>query len=379
MNRREAIKAMPLLAALPKAKADAPGLTVRMSEPPNLEPPFSGQSAFLTPMDQFYVRNHFPTPAIKEEEFALEVSGAVEKPLKLSLKELKALPQVSRPITLECAGNGRVFLAPPVKGLQWQFGAVGTAEWGGVELKTLLDKAGVKPGAVEVILVGADKGTIAGDAPSPGAIHFDRSIPLKKAIAPETMLVHSMNGEPLTPAHGYPLRAVVGGWYGMAAVKWLTRIIVTDKPYDGFWQTFDYSFYERTDGGLATLKPLAGMLPKAQISRPAIGEAVVAGSKVTIRGMAWAGESTVAKVQVSTDGGLTWLAVPLDGEAVPFCWRLWSHEWSVPEKPGTAKLLARCYDAEGRGQPDKRDPDRRTYAINHLVPVEVAIRKGKSP
>lgn len=373
MNRRDAMKTMPILAATMLAKADAPGITVRMSEPANLEPPFSEQKTFLTPTDQFYTRSHFATPTIDAKTYALEVSGAVEKPLKFTLEELKGMPAVSKPMTLECGGNGRVFLTPAVRGLQWQFGGVGTAEWGGIALSTILDRAEVRKSAVEVILVGTDKGVIA-DPPTPGAIHFDRSIPIEKARAPETILAYSMNGEPLTPSHGFPIRAVIGGWYGMASVKWLCKIIVTDKPYDSFWQTFDYSYYERREAGLATIKPLSAIQPKAQIARPAIGENVVAGSMVTIRGYAWAGEESVAKVEVSTDGGTTWQVAELGKESHSFCWRQWQWDWKVPVIPGPAKLIARCFDSKGRGQPEKRDPDRRTYMISHLVPVDVTIR-----
>lgn len=378
MNRREALIALPLTAAaVAGAQADSPGITVRMSEPPNHEPPFSEQKTFLTPTEQFYVRNHFPTPALDESNYTLEVTGHVERPQRLRLAEIKALPAVNAPLTMECAGNGRVFLSPATKGLQWQFGAVGTAEWTGVAFRSVLERAGVKPGAVEVILVGADRGTVA-DPPSAKDIPFDRSIPLEKALAPETILAWGMNGEPLKPNHGFPLRAVIGGWYGMAAIKWLTKIIVTDKPYQGFWQVFDYSRYERRDGGLATVVPLTAMEPKAQIARPAMGEIIAAGVPSTIRGMAWAGEHAVAKVEVSTDGGTNWQEAKLLGDAKPFCWRLWELPWQVPAGSGSARLLARCVDSQGRGQPEKRDPDRRTYSINHLIPVDVTIRPKRS-
>jgi DMSO/TMAO reductase YedYZ molybdopterin-dependent catalytic subunit len=264
--------------------------------------------------------------------------------------------------------------------LQWQFGAVGTATWSGVPLAAILEKAGAKKSAVEVILVGADKGAVTSDPQSAGAIPFDRSIPIEKARAPETLLAYSMNGEPLTPSHGAPLRAIVGGWYGMAAIKWLAKIIVTETPYDGFWQTFDYAHWERRHGGLATLKPVTAMHPKAQIARPAFGEIVAAGQAYTVRGYAWAGEENIAKVEFSADGGQTWSEAKLTGEAKPFCWQAWEYLWTAPAPSGTAKLLARCYDAKGRGQPEKRDPDRRTYEINHPVPVEVAIRTaGRTP
>lgn len=378
LSRRDALKATAagaLLATQAKAQdLPKPGLTVRMNEPRNLESAFGDLNSFFTPTEQFFERSHFVVPTIDAKTWRLKVEGAVENPLELSLEDLQAMPATTLPLTLECAGNGRVFLVPAARGLQWQFGAVGNAEWTGVPLSAILEKAKVRAGAVEVILVGGDKGTIAGDHPTPGPIAFDRSIPIEKAKKPEVLLAYRQNGEALTPGHGYPLRAVVGGWFGMASVKWLSRIVVTDKPYDGFWQTFDYATYERRDGGLATLTPIAAMQPKAQIARPLIGEIVPAGKPYPLRGSAWAGESEVAKVEVSTDGGKTWAEAKLTGEAKPHCWRSWEYAWDVPKVGGPAKLLCRCTDATGKGQPEKRDTDRRTYVINHLVPVEVTIK-----
>jgi DMSO/TMAO reductase YedYZ molybdopterin-dependent catalytic subunit len=375
LSRRAALQAAAGgLVAGGVAAGQRPGLTVRQNEPRNLESPFAELDAFVTPTDQFYVRSHFAVPAVDPGTYRLTVEGAVENPLTLSLADLKAMPAVTVPLTLECAGNGRVFLQPAARGLQWQFGGVSTAEWTGVPLSAILEKAKAKPSAVEVILVGADRGAITADPASPGAIPYDRSIPIAKARKPEVLLAHGMNGEPLPASHGAPVRAVIGGWYGMASVKWLTRIVVTDRPYDGFWQTFDYSYFERRDGGLPTLKPVAAVEPKAQIARPAFGEVVPAGRKYEVRGFAWAGERAVAKVEVSTDGGRTWGGAALLGEDKPFCWRRWGFVWDVPAAAGPVQLLARCTDAAGKGQPEKRDADRRTYMINHLVPVEVTVR-----
>jgi DMSO/TMAO reductase YedYZ molybdopterin-dependent catalytic subunit len=266
-----------------------------------------------------------------------------------------------------------VFLVPAVRGLQWGFGAVGNAEWTGIPLSALLDRAKLKPGAREVVLVGADSGMIAADPATPGVIPYDRGIPLEKARRPEVLLAWAMNGQPLTPSHGAPLRAVVGGWYGMASVKWLTRIVVTDRPHQGYWQTFDYSYFDRKDG-LPALAPLTAMQPKASVGRPAVGEVIPAGNPYTVRGAAWAGEAAVEKVEVSADGGASWASAKLLGDPKPFCWRLWEYAWAVPDKPGPVSLLARATDANGATQPDKRDPDRRTYMINHLVPVDVTVR-----
>jgi DMSO/TMAO reductase YedYZ molybdopterin-dependent catalytic subunit len=376
-SRRDALLTTAAAAALGRAAAEEParpGLTVRQSEPRNLESPFAEFNSFVTPTDQFFIRSHFAAPPVDPTTHRIKVEGAVENPFELTLADLKAFPAETNPLTLECAGNGRVFLAPAARGLQWQFGAVGTAEWTGTRLSAILEKARVKPSAVEVVLVGADTGAITADPPTPGVIHFDRGLPIAKAKQPEVLIAHAMNGDPLPPFHGGPVRAVVGGWYGMASVKWLTRIVVVERPHGGYWQTFDYSYFERESGGLPNVKPVTAIEPKAQIARPQVGEVVPAGKPFTVRGYAWAGESTVRKVELSGDGGKTWLAAKLTGEEKPFCWRAWEFAWDVPNTVGLAKLVARCTDASGRSQPEKRDPDRRTYMINHLVPVEVVVR-----
>jgi DMSO/TMAO reductase YedYZ molybdopterin-dependent catalytic subunit len=239
-------------------------------------------------------------------------------------------------------------------------------------LAALLEKAGVQPGAIEVILEGADKGQVNADPKSPGPIHFARSIPLAKAKQPEVLLAHTMNGATLPTAHGYPVRAVVGGWYGMAAVKWVTRIIVSKTPFQGFWQSLDYSYFVR-QGELPTLQPLTVMQPKALIARPSLNEVVSAGKPTTIFGAAWAGEKAVKTVEVSTDGGTTWAVAKLRGEAKPMEWVLWEFPWTNP-RPGTSSLVARATDTAGATQPTTRDPDRRSYMINHLVPFDVIVK-----
>lgn len=380
MDRREWLK-LASVAAVPLAARRAvaqdvptpfPGMTVRMNEPRNLEYPFAELKGVQTPTDQFYVRSHFAVPKLDAATFTLTVEGEVENPLTLTLAELAKLGEVTRALTLECAGNGRVFLVPQPRGLQWGLGAVGTAEWSGVPLAAVLERAKVKPGAVDVVLVGADSGDIAGDAPSPGVIAYDRGIPLAKALKSESILATRMNGEPLTAAHGAPLRAVVGGWYGMASVKWLSRIIVTPKRYDGFWQTIDYSVFER-NSGLPSLVPVTAMQPKASIARPTFGEAVVVNRPAMVTGAAWAGEEPVERVEVSVDGGSTWAAARFTTDAKPMCWRLWEFAWT-PGTRGPVKLVARATAAGGATQPAARDPNRRTYMINHLVPVEVLVK-----
>ena len=233
--------------------ATYPGLITRQRSPDNLEFPFATLKEWVTPTPRFFVRSHFNLPQIRAEEWTLRVEGHVEQPFTLGLKELMQLPAVTQTVLLECAGNGRVYLQPLQAGLRWEQGGVSNAEWTGTPLAALLNRARVKSGAVEVILEGQDRGRIGPpNPPSAGEIPFARSLPIAKATDPHTLLAWQMNGEPLTPAHGFPARAIIPGWYGMASIKWLKRIVVTDRPYDGYFQTFNYTIWTRPENGLAT-------------------------------------------------------------------------------------------------------------------------------
>jgi len=347
------------------------GLILRESEPRNLESPFSALDGFLTSNEKFFVRSHFAVPATQASTWRLKIEGAVGEAFEIGFEDLRQMPSQTITAMLECAGNGRIFLIPKAKGLLWETGAVSNAEWTGVPLKTLLDRAGVRERAAEVILEGADKGTIEDEPKSPGEIHFARSVPLTKALG-DVLLAYKMNGEDLSPMHGHPVRAIVPGWYGMASVKWLSRVIVADRPFAGYFQTLDYSIFER-QAGAPTLVPLTGNAVKAQIARPFRGEAVPRGKEYRVFGAAWAGEASVSKVEVSSDGGQSWATARLLGEPVRHAWRLWEWSWRTPEQAGSYQLVARATDERGRTQPPKRDGDLRTVMIHHLIPVEVRV------
>jgi DMSO/TMAO reductase YedYZ molybdopterin-dependent catalytic subunit len=275
-------------------------------------------------------------------------------------------------VTLECAGNNRNFLEPKVKGVQWGLGAVGTAEWTGVPLSFLLDRARVKTTACEVILQGTDGGKLEDPKSPADELKFARSLPLSKARA-DVLLAYKMNDVNLPPQHGFPLRAIVPGWYAMASIKWLQRIIVTNKPFTGYYQTMDYAYWKRR-GDIAELAPLSEMQIKAEIARPAQGETVPANSSVRVHGAAWTSDGEITKVDLSTDGGATWSKANLIGEAKRNAWRLWEFDWRTPPKLIKQILVARATDSLGRTQPAQRDPDRGTYMINHLLPIEVEVR-----
>ncbi len=345
---------------------------MRSESPLNLEMPFSTLDSFITPTKSFYVRTHFPVPAIDRDAWWLHVEGEVEKAFAINYEQLMTFESVTTPVTLECAGNNRSFLEPKVKGVQWHLGAVSTAEWTGVRLSTLLDQVTLKSNACEVILEGADCGMLEDPKSPPGELKFARSIPLEKARR-DVLLAYKMNGEDLPPEHGFPVRAIVPGWYAMASVKWLQRIIVTDRPFTGYYQTIDYAYWEKRDD-IAELKPLTEVQVKAEIARPAENEIVPANSKVCVRGGAWACDAEITKVELSTDGGATWSDTKLLGESKPNAWRFWEFDWQTPSQPGKQTLIARATDSLGRTQPVMRDPDRGTYMINHLLPIEFEVK-----
>src|SRR5262245_25513612 len=202
--------------------------------PENSETPLERAGSWVTPNRLFFVRNHFQAPTVNVNTWRLRVGGCVERPREWTFDELAALPERSVFATMECAGNGRSFLSQHVHGVQWGAGAIGHAEWTGVPLAHILTKAGIKAGAVEVLFEGADVGS---EADHREPMHFRRSLPLDKALDPDTLLVTRMNGELLEPSHGYPLRLLAPGWYGVASVKWLRRIEVLCEPFRGYFQT----------------------------------------------------------------------------------------------------------------------------------------------
>jgi len=224
------------------------GLIIRQKEPTNLETPLDQADSYLTPTELFYIRSHFPAPKLELASYELHIDGAVRRPLSLSYQQLRDMPSETRVATLECAGNSRVFLVPQVSGAQWELGAVGNAEWTGVPLAALLERAGLEEDACEIVLEGADRGTPKEEPVPPGQISYSRSLPRDKALQREVLIAYQMNGRDLPLNHGYPVRAVVPGHYGMASVKWLTHVHAVREPFRGYWQTSDYGYWEYVDG-----------------------------------------------------------------------------------------------------------------------------------
>lgn len=350
----------------------APQRVVRSVVPEVLEFPFSALDSFLTPTAQFYVRSHFPTPELRPETWTLRVEGAVDHPLELRYADLQRLEARTLPVTLECAGNGRAYLQPPAEGVRWEQGGISTAEWTGVPLRAVLEQAGLRASAVEIVLEGADRGHVSRGPHPTAPISYARSLPRSPALNGDVFLAYAMNGAPLPQAHGFPLRAIVPGWYGMASVKWLTRIVAVEAPFPGYWQTTDYAYWDY-ENGLPVRVPITTMRLKSQIARPAPGEPVIADRPYRITGAAWSSGAEITSVEVSPDGGETWHAATLIGPAAAHAWRLWEYVWHTPAQPDFRTLLSRATDSQGRTQPLEHNADYGNYLISHLLPREVEV------
>jgi DMSO/TMAO reductase YedYZ molybdopterin-dependent catalytic subunit len=357
-----------------KARRSSPGMIIRQQEPKNLETPFSEVDSFLTPAELFYIRSHFPTPQLEVSSYQLRIDGAVENPLYLSYQELRSMPSETRVAVLECAGNSRVFLVPQFEGAQWELGAVGNAEWTGVPLADLLERAGLEKDACEIVLEGSDHGVPKEPPVPPIPISYARSLPRDKAMQREVLIAYQMNGRDLTPDHGYPLRAVVPGHYGMASVKWLKGIHAVRKPFQGYWQTSDYGYWDYLDNK-PVRRPLGEIKLKSEIARPSVYETLATNRVCTVFGAAWAGETEVTGIAVSTDGGRSWTEAEFLDPVQQYAWRRWKFDWLTPKQPGKHTLLARAKDANGGVQPDKHDQNYGSYVITHPLPIEIFVEK----
>jgi DMSO/TMAO reductase YedYZ molybdopterin-dependent catalytic subunit len=350
------------------------GLITRQKEPKVLETPTNQVDSFLTPTELFYVRSHSPAPKLSAESYRLQIGGAVRNPFSLTYQQLREMPAVTRLALLECAGNSRVFLVPQVPGAQWELGAAGNAEWTGIPLSALLERAGLEDDACEIVLEGPDRARPS-EKPIPAApVAYARSLPKAKALQPEVLIAYQMNGHDLTEDHGYPVRAIVPGHYAMASVKWLTRIHAVKEPFKGYWQTSDYAYWDFAEGH-PVRRPLGEMRVKSEIFRPAPYETVAPNQAYTVFGAAWAGETEVTEVLVSTDGGQTWAEAEFIDPVHRYAWRRWRFNWVTPKERGQCKLLSRAKAANGDFQPDKHDENYASYVIDHVLPIEITVGK----
>jgi sulfane dehydrogenase subunit SoxC len=323
----------------------------------------------VTPVGLHYLLIHYDIPAVDPAAWSLVVDGRVRQPLDLSIATLRGMPSTTRALTMECAGNGRALLDPRPASQPWLLEAVGTGEWTGVTLSTLLDEAGAAEQAVEVLFTGADRGLEGGVEQS-----YQRSIPIDVASAGEVLLAYELNGAPLPPQHGFPLRAVVPGWYGMTNVKWLTTITVLDAPFAGYQQATAYRLRQTEDDPGV---PVQRMAPRSLMVPPGIPDfftraRTLRAGACDVVGRAWSGHAPITSVEVSIDGGVTWAPAVLDeGPASAGVWRGWRYRWNAA--PGEHEVCCRATDGEGTRQPLEPEWNRGGYANNavHRVPVRV--------
>ncbi|OCP00774.1 MULTISPECIES: sulfite oxidase [unclassified Ensifer] len=343
------------------------GLLIHRVNPLNGEtsvPDLAGGA--VMPNGRFYLRNHFEIPSLDGDSYRLSVGGLVERSLSLSLRELHNLHAESFVVTLECAGNGRNLFDPAVPGEAWGLGAVSTAEWTGIPLIEVLERAGLRPGATELVFRGADSGLVEGhDAP----VRFERGLSLDQIRETDALLAYEMNGEPLSSPHGYPLRLIVPGWYAVASVKWLTEIVVTDEPCKAHYQTEKY-WYQWPRNGREERAPVKLMNVRALISSPDQGESLPRG-ETAIRGVAWSGAGSISRVDVSLNGG-PWRAARLVGEGRRAAWQWW--ELITPlEETGPLTVRARATDMAGRTQPECAEWNRLGYGNNSIHAVTAQV------
>jgi sulfane dehydrogenase subunit SoxC len=301
----------------------------------------------VTPLGLHYLLIHFDIPAIDASAYALHVGGLVERPLTLSIDEITSRPATTIAVTLECAGNGRARLSPRPLSQPWLAEAVGNAEWTGTPLRGILDEAGLRGSATHLVFTGHDRGVQGGVEQ-----WYERGLALDDALRDEVLLAYAINGRPLPPQHGFPLRVIVPGWYGMTHVKWLRSITVTDRPFDGYQQATAYHY--RTQEGDPGA-PVERMLPRALMVPPGVPDFMsrtrfVEPSVQMIEGRAWSGRAPVDRVDFSADGGRMWTATALEDAVSPYAWRRWTYRWDATE-PGEYELCARARDRAGNVQP----------------------------
>ena len=323
----------------------------------------------VTPVGLHYLLIHFDIPLVDARSYELHVGGRVRRPMRLSMDDITARPATTLAVTLECAGNGRARLSPRPMSQPWLTEAVGTAEWTGTSLAAILDEAGVEADAAEAVFAGLDRGVQGGIDQ-----FYERSLTLAEAGRPEVLLAYAINGRPLPPQHGFPLRLIVPGWYGMTSVKWLRSITVVDEAFQGYQQATAYHYRTSTDG---PGEPVTRILPRALMVPPGMPDfmtrtRLVRPSMQRIEGRAWSGRAPVARVEFSADGGSTWAAATLEEPPSQFAWHRWTCTWNAT-RPGEYELCARATDTGGNTQPVEQDWNLEGVQNNGMQRVRVVV------
>ena len=323
----------------------------------------------ITPIGLHYLLIHYDIPVVDPAAWRLEVGGLVERPLELSLEQLRARPRVSAAVTMECAGNGRASLSPRPLSQPWLLEAVGTAEWTGTPLAPLIEECGLATAAIELVFTGIDRGIEGGVEQ-----FYERSLALEDALADDVLLAYEANGQPLPPQHGYPLRLVVPGWYGMTSVKWLRSITAVAEPFEGYQQAQGYRMMRSADDPGT---PVARMVPRSLMAPPGIPDFMsrrrfLELRPVRLEGRAWSGLGAIERVDVSVDGGGTWMGAELAPQPSARAWRGWACVWEPPAA-GDYELCSRAVDSAGHEQPISAEWNLKGYANNSVQRVAVTV------
>jgi DMSO/TMAO reductase YedYZ molybdopterin-dependent catalytic subunit len=329
--------------------------------------PLEALSHDVTPVGLHYLLIHFDIPVIDPGSWTLRIGGNVQQPIELTMDDIRNRPSTTLPVTMECAGNGRARLEPRPVSQPWLYEAIGTALWTGTSLAGILEAAGIEPNTMELVFTGADHGIQDGDEHD-----YARSLPVDEALRPEVLLAYGMNGRPLEPQHGFPLRLLVPGWYGMTSVKWLQSIEAVTEPFQGYQQATGYHFRRSEDDPgepVRRIKPRALMIPPGFPNFPDRHRFVDAG-RVELRGRAWSGQSPLGTVEVGVDGH--WSEASLDEPIGEWAWRGWSWAWDA--RPGKYSLSCRATDAEGNTQPLEQPWNIQGLSNNMVQEIPVTVR-----
>jgi DMSO/TMAO reductase YedYZ molybdopterin-dependent catalytic subunit len=324
----------------------------------------------VTPAGLHYLLIHYDVPSVDATTWAVHLDG-FDDPLTLMLDDLRQRDQATAPVTLECAGNGRAMYESRPVSQPWLLEAVGNAEWTGVPLASVLEEAGIPSDTVEILFTGLDRGVEGGEEQS-----YQRSLPLDEAMRSEVLLAYEMNGQPLLPQHGAPLRLVVPGWYGMTHVKWLGRIEALDHPFEGYQHTAGYrlrAHAEDVGTPVTRIRTRSLMVPPGIAGFPQRERHLTPGD-VELEGRAWSGSGPISRVEVSTDGCRTWSDAEVDTPAGPHAWQRWHLSWTAT--PGVHEVACRATDATGDRQPIEAEPNMGGYENNSVHRVQVTVSRG---
>ena len=351
-----------------KPDLSKPYLRTQSLSPENQETPIHFLRSWITPTEYFYRRNHFSYPELPAQAFFLPITGEVRKAMVFPYEMLKSLPARTVTMVLECSGNKRQNFQPRTYGEQWGDGAISQGIWKGVALRDLLDIVGIKDSAVEVVFEGYDHGT---RTDMGGTFPYARSLPLEKALHPDTLIAYELNDQPIPFENGFPIRLIVPQWYAMASVKWIKQITLIPQKFSGPFQVIDYMYYPYKENDLGK-EPVTTIKTDSIIQQPSDYTTLDAGVHY-IYGIAWTGNGKIGEVEISLDGGETWIKAEMEqGQNQPYAWIFWKYRWRAIE-PGEYTIMSRAKDTDRNIQPMEAAWNRKGYGYNAIYTIHVKI------